>query len=270
MSRSLLFAALSWDPEVKGALYVIIAALTLCGSCYLLLATNLGARLGFLIAAAGLLGWLVTGGVVWWVYGQGIAQKAPQAGWKEAAIVSGDLGASSRSFLEGFPRGWRRLEPSDKEVADAIPIAEGDLISQPGGPPRPFKNASEFILVNAYEKGGDRWGPFGLNFRPFNVFHKARYLAIQVQKVQAPPAAAPGAPAPPAVRPTPDPTAQPISVVLLRDLGAKRLYPAVFTISCGILFGLVCYQLHVRDKEAAARREAQTGAGSGRLQPVAR
>jgi hypothetical protein len=265
VTRSLL-AALSWDPEVKGALYVLIAALTLCGSCYLLLATNLGARLGFLLAAAGLLGWLVTSGIVWWVYGQGIAQKAPQAGWKEAAVVTGDLGASSRSFLEGFPRGWRKLDPSDKEVADAIPVAEADLISSPGGPPRPFKSASEFMLLNAYEKGGERWGPFGLDFRPFNVFHKARYLAIQVQKVQAQ-QAPPGAPA---ARPAPDPSAQPISVVLLRDLGAKRLYPAVFTISCGILFGLVCYQLHVRDKEAAARREAQTGAGSGRLQPVAR
>lgn len=268
MTRALL-AALSWDPEVKGALYVLLSVGILCGSCYLLLATNMGARLGFLLASAGLLGWLVTNGVVWWVYGQGIATKAPQAAWKEAAVVTGSLGGSSRAFLQGFPRGWERLDPGDKEVADAIPVAEGHLVSSPGGPPRPFRDASDFVLVAAYEKGGERVGPFGvLNFRPFNVFHKPRYLAIQVQRVQP----QPQVPGQPAATPVPDPTAEPVSVVLIRDLGAKRLYPAIFTISCGILFGLVCYQLHVRDKEAAARREAQTGAGSGagRLQPVGR
>lgn len=261
-------AALGWNPEIKGALYVIIAVVTLAGSCYMLLSTNMGARLGFLLAAAGLLGWLTTLGAVWWAYGKGVGQLAPQPGWKTETIVMGDLRSARSSALAGFPKGWKKLDPSDKEVADAVPVAEGDLIQSPGGPPKPFKSASEFVLVSAYEKGGERTGPFGiglLSHRPFNVFHKARYLIVEVQKTL-PATPVPGQPPP---KPQPDPSAQPMSVVLLRDLGAKRLYPAVFTISCGILFGLVCYQLHVRDKEAAARRLAEgSETGSGRLQPV--
>lgn len=260
-----LVAALGWAPEVRGALYVLIAVLTLCGSCYLILATDMGARLGFLLATAGLLGWLTVGGCVWWAYGKGIAQLAPQPGWKTEAIITGDLASARASALKDFPNDWKKLDPTSKEVADAIPIAESDIISEPGGPARPFRSSSEFVLVDAYEKGGERTGPFWLNFRPFNVLHKPRFLIIQVQKVQEV-TPTPGAPAP---KPEPDPSAQPISVVLLRDLGAVRLYPAVFTISCGILFGLVCYQLHVRDREAAARRLAEgADSGSGRLQPV--
>lgn len=260
-----ILAALAWNPEVKGALYVLIAALTLCGSCYLLLGTNMGARLGFLLAAAGLLGWLTTIGTVWWVYGKGIAQKAPQPSWKTAVIVSGDPGTSRTHALDGFPAGWKALDPTSKEVADAVPVAEADLITQPGGAPKPFKSASEFVVVKAFQKGGKSHGILGLNFRPLDLWHEARYLGVQVQKAQPLPEAAPGAPAP---KPVADPTATPITVVLLRDLGSVRLYPAVFTISCGILFGLVCYQLHTRDKQAAARRAA--AAGTGRLQPVAR
>jgi hypothetical protein len=260
-----LIAALGWNPEIRGALYVILAITILCGSCYMLLATNMGARLGLMLAAAGLFGWLTTLGVVWWAYGKGVAQLAPQPGWKTAAIVTGDPGAANTPVVAGFPNGWKKLDPASKEVADAVPVAEADVISQPGGPPKPFKSATEFVLVAGYEKGGETSGLFGLNFRPLNVFHKPRYLAVQVQKAIPPPAPVPGQPV---VKALPDPAAPPITVVLLRDLGAKRLYPAVFTISCGILFGLICYQLHVRDKEAAARREAQTGAGSGRLQPV--
>ena len=42
--------AIGWKPELRGILIVIIAVVVLCGSIYLILATNLGARLGFLVA----------------------------------------------------------------------------------------------------------------------------------------------------------------------------------------------------------------------------
>jgi len=258
----LVTAALGWNPEVKGALYVILCVLILCGSCYLILATDTGARLGFLLASAGLLGWLVTGGAIWWAYGKGVAELAPAPSWQIVSTVTGDLANARASALQGFPNDWEDLPLDSREVADAVPVAEGQLVQVPAGPARPFRSSSEFILVGAYEKGGDRTGPFGLlNFRPFNVFHKARYLVVEVQQVQEV-ETLPGQPPP---RPEADPDAEKISVVLLRDLGARRLYPAVFTISTGILFGLVCYQLHVRDKEAAQRRLAES---ERPLQPV--
>ena len=64
--------SIGWEPELRGLLTVIIGTVALCGSVYLLLATNMGIRLGFLVAFAGLFGWMATMGAIWWSYGIGL------------------------------------------------------------------------------------------------------------------------------------------------------------------------------------------------------
>ena len=54
-----------WNPTIIGVLTVLCAVGLFCGSTYLLLSTNLGARLGFLVAAAGLSGFLVLLTTLW-------------------------------------------------------------------------------------------------------------------------------------------------------------------------------------------------------------
>jgi hypothetical protein len=254
-----LLAALTWEPQIKGALYVLLAVLILVGSCYMLLATNTGARLGLLLATAGLFGWLTTMGIIWWVYGRGPV--GPSPAWERVTVVSGNLRTATQDVVEDFPSGWTRLQPSDPSVADAAPIADGALA--PEGGRGAFREPSDYVMVAAYEKGGEAKGPLGIGApRPLNLFHTPHYLIIEVQRAQP---AAEGQTGPR----QPDPSAQPVSVVLIRNLGALRLHPAVFTIASGIIFGLACYQLHVRDKEAAARREAEGAEGGGRgLEPV--
>ena len=44
-----VLAGLSWDPGFKGLLTVAVAVIVLCGSIFLILATNSGTRLGFLL-----------------------------------------------------------------------------------------------------------------------------------------------------------------------------------------------------------------------------
>ena len=44
--------AIAWEPEIRGLLTVIIAVTVLCGSIYLIMATNMGARLAFLVTLA--------------------------------------------------------------------------------------------------------------------------------------------------------------------------------------------------------------------------
>jgi hypothetical protein len=61
--------AIGWEPELRGLLTVIIGVVALCGTVYLVMATNLGARLGFLVALTALAGWMMLMGMVWWVYG---------------------------------------------------------------------------------------------------------------------------------------------------------------------------------------------------------
>ena len=56
--------AVSWEWELRGTLIVIIAVGVLCGSVYLILGTNMGARLGFLVAFTALAGWMfIMGGI---------------------------------------------------------------------------------------------------------------------------------------------------------------------------------------------------------------
>ena len=251
-----LVAALTWNPQVKGGLYVLLAVLILCGSAFLLLSTNVGARLGFLLASAGLFGFLAVLGIIWWVYG--IGPIGPAAAWHSEGIVTGDLARSRNPALDDFPKEWKRLEITDPAVADALPVLDSQLV----GPRAMFRNPNDYVLVAAFKKGGEDVGPFGLNVpRPLDVFHTPHYLVLQVQKAL-----------PPAVgqRPAPDPTARPAAVVMLRDLGAKRRNPAVFALSSMTLFLLFCYKLHVRDKELWALQEQEQEAETKRPQPVSR
>jgi hypothetical protein len=241
----LLIGALTWEPNIKGGLYVLISVVILCGSAQLLLSTNVGSRLGFQLAAAGLFGFLTLIGIMWWVYG--IGPQGPAPTWKPEGVTQGAPAESPLEATSDFPRDWRKLELTDAAVADAQPVADTALTEGDEGV---FSESSEYVVIGAYKKGGKDYGPFGLNFRPFDVFHTPHYMLIQVQPVlkQEP---VPGQPPP---RPQPDPAAEPVSAVLLRDLGAKRLHPAVFTIASALIFGLLAYQLHTRDKELLAAR----------------
>ncbi len=241
-----VLGALTWEPQVKGGLYVLLAVLILPGSVYLILATDTGARLGFQLAAAGLSGFMVIIGITWWLYG--IGPQGPSPVWKPVTVVSGNPAQSGEDELEEYPDGWEKLEVADPEVADAQPVVDGALTSEEGGI---FESATEYIVVGAATEGGERVSPFGLpSVRPINILHKPHHLVVQVQPVvhqEATPGAAPPIP-------RADASAPVYSVLMLRDLGHKRLNPAVATISSALIFGLLVYQLHTRDKEAMAKR----------------
>ena len=243
-----VLGALQWDPQVKGGLYVLLAILILPGSVYLILATDMGARLGFQLAAAGLTGWLVILGTTWWIYG--IGPKGPAPTWKPQTIVTGDPAESRPEVLQDFPKDWEKLEIAAPEVADAQPVVDAALTNngEAGGQ---FKEATAYLVVGAETRGGEHYAPFGLPaIRPIDLFHKPHYLVVQVQPVVKQ-ETTPGA-APP--KPKVDPSAPVYSVLMVRDLGHKRLNPAVATISSALIFGLLVYQLHTRDKEAMAKR----------------
>lgn len=248
LSQETLLLALSWNPHVRGGLYVLIAVIVLCGSGVLILGTNLGGRLGFQAAAAGLMGFMVIIGATWWVYGIGPQGEAPT--WVPRFTVQGDLAQTGGDILDGFPLGWEELALDDADVADALPVSDAELTGDDG----PYSSSADYLPVAALEKGGETHGPFGVfNFRPLNLFHRPHYLVIQVQGVIEQ-EVIPGA-APP--RPEVDPSAPRTAVVMVRDLGSLRLNPAIFTIASSLLFGLLIFQLHTRDKELMALQAKQ-------------
>ncbi|MEM9133394.1 MAG: hypothetical protein AAF962_19200 [Actinomycetota bacterium] len=67
----------AFDPFFRGLLSVLAISVALVGGTYLIIATNTGTRLGFLVSAGSLFGWMFLMGIVWTIYGIGWAGQAP-------------------------------------------------------------------------------------------------------------------------------------------------------------------------------------------------
>ncbi|MFL5338061.1 MAG: hypothetical protein ACJ8H8_34050 [Geminicoccaceae bacterium] len=257
MAHALL--AVTWQPELRGILVVIIGFVVLCGSVYMLLGTNLGARLGLLVAITGLFGWLVCLGIIWWTYGIGLKGQDPT--WKPRAIINQPADLNQYQVIgtndlqkatEGDKvNGWRLLAEDDPEHGNAASSADDILQNQA----KRYKSG-QYVVTAVYDKGGDRFPRIG-KFDQLAFFHKPHYAIVQVQPT-IPIATEPGRPPPKA---TPDPSKPPTFVLMERNLGNKRRPAAVITIGSAIIFGLLCWTLHRRDRLVAANR-------AGALQPA--
>lgn len=256
---------IGWEPEIRGLLTVIISVIALCGSVYLLLATNVGVRLGLLVALAGLSGWMVMMGVIWMTYGIGLKGNEPS--WKPAqpfTIVSdvsllpqAEVLANSVKISQDAPpvdaaavgaealqkENWKVLPIDDKgrgqsiAAADEIIQVEAELYS--GG---------EYQAVAVYDRGGERYPKIGdkLDFLAF--FHKPHYAIVEIAAL-VPQRVEPGrAPA----RPVIDESKPHQYVVMIRDLGTKRQPALLVTSGSGIFFLICCWMLHRRDSTLAA------------------
>lgn len=83
-----VLGAIAWDPEIRNILGLLVGVVVLCGSVYLLVATNAGTRTGLLVALAGLFGWMTIMGVIWWIYGIGMQGASPS--WKVREVNYAD------------------------------------------------------------------------------------------------------------------------------------------------------------------------------------
>ncbi len=244
---------LSWDPEIRGILIVLVAFFVLAGSVLLLLTTNLGSRLGFLVAAACLTGWLMLLGFIWTVYGLG--DKGPDPTWKPIAVVTGDLGRTALPVMSGFPTGWTSVPEGNPKRAEAQATVDQTVVSDTSATQfgfTKFASTAGYLPQSAYEKGGQRHELFGVTIfgKGLTYKHDPHYAVIQVQPTvtqTTQPGQAPPTPKADTSKPT-------TTVLLERDLGSKRLPSFLIFISSGLMFGLIVSSLHRRDKAAMAAR----------------
>ena len=226
--------AINWEPELRGVLIVIIAVVTLCGSIYLILGTNLGARLGFLVILTGLAGWLMLMGVIWAIYGIGL--KGPEPSWEAipGRTVLQDTDALYRAgVLE------QRLDvPDDATFTEEASIAATQFEVE-GWVPLPEEDpgfgqasasaaelleetdtfaAGEFRAVNVFDTGGERYPMIG-ELRPARVLAPSRTTPSSRS-----PRSWRRAPSRAGRRPRPliDENRQHQYVYMVRDLGARR------------------------------------------------
>jgi len=273
-------AALRWDPQLRGALILMTGLLLLPGSIYLLLATNMGARIGFLLAFAGITGWIFVLASYWTIYGTG--DKGATAEWKATEVVTGEIaGHATTPGTAQFPVGWRVLLPgtpalaeaqaaADKALVPSPPSAKSGSAATPAFPPV-FKSTTDYVMVGGYTRGGHNYilnlfgwhWVFSIRHHKFYLHHQPHYFILRVQKALTPVTLAGGAPTLPAA----DPTQPLVSVVMKRDVGSKRLPSAMIALGAFLLFALTCERLHAHDKASLARRAAE---GGGRGPPTGR
>ncbi len=255
-----LTLAFGWFPEVKGITVVLIGAGVMIGGSYLIVATNIGGRLGLLVTMAGLFGWMASMGIIWWSYGIGLKGREPT--WKPKEIITSDLTAA-RYKIANDPAllqatetersvGWIKLNEANPKRGQTV--ASADEIVQKGG----VFAVGDYQAVAVYDKGGERWpkitfkaGKFGeVNLDYIAFRHNPHYAVVELMPLVKQ-ATEPGK-APPT--PIVDTSQPPRFVVMIRDMGSKR-QPSVFiTLGSSIIFGLLCYMLHKRDRIVTANR----------------
>src|SRR5450631_2290576 len=80
---------ISWDPFIRGIVILALFIILLPGSVYLVLSTDTGARLGFLLAAAALSGMIALLSIFWVVLNS-TADIGRANAWKPLEVVTGD------------------------------------------------------------------------------------------------------------------------------------------------------------------------------------
>jgi hypothetical protein len=262
--------AINWQPQIRGVIIIIIAVTVLMGSVYLLLATNLGARLGFLIAFAAFAGWMFLMGSVWWTYGKGLL--GPDPSWQPVAAktVLQDTTALSEAGVLKTPvvadttktpeqianevdanlvtEKWKELLPAATTFAQAGAAATV-LLEDSGA----FVGG-DFQVVNVFEIGGQRSPQLfdgRVDFLAF--FHKPHYALVEVAPLL-PQRTEPGrAPAKAVI----DTTKPHQFVYMIRDLGARREPAGFITVGSLVVFLMLCYLLHSRDRVVEENKAAK-------------
>lgn len=141
-----LFGAISWAPGFKGILTVAVGVAILMGSVALILGTNSGARLGFLIALTGLFGWFIVMGTIWSIYG--IGYKGPAPSWKVIDVVTGPPSGSRVAKADSLPL------PED--LPDPVALRDADKALLKEYPKEAPKQPNLGDLAGASEKVKDR------------------------------------------------------------------------------------------------------------------
>ena len=300
-----VLAGIAFDPTIRGILAVGVGVVVLMGSVYLLLGTNTGNRLGFLLALTGFFGWMAIMGMIWWIYGIGMKGQAPEwdvveynaADTSQAAtdevreldlsalpMEGGEVDYETVATLgEDDPEryeelgdrleedtGWHFLAPSDPSRGEAEATVDAAL---PNCDTCDFgiESPDDFVVLTAFETGGkdglpsdpSRWDRITNELEQLvTIQHPEHYAVIQVRKTieqETVPGEAP---------PTPeaDPNEPVISVVMIRDIGDLRFPAAMITIGSTLIFLLLCWILHQRERileaNVAAAEAARTGAAT--------
>ena len=241
-----------WDPTIIGILAPVSGVFLFCGSVYLLLSTNLGARLGFLIAASALSGFMVLLSTLWLTTNTPLeSPKGRTASWNVIEVANTFADAKIPAVRDIAQQGSVLPPQTATTIRSFLDSAFVRATPLPGVKPKvqPFAQFSTGLLyitddptqnLRTYQVGGN----------PKNFFwHKPEYAAVQYCVALA--QTVPFGQKPPLPKCDPG---QPRKVaVLVYDFGSIRLPPICYLFGAIILFiisilGLHWYELDQREQ----------------------
>ena len=226
--------------KIRGYAIVVFSVGLFCGSIYLVLATNLGSRLGFMVSFASLTGFLAMLGLIWFTNLTPLnALHGPPPHWKVLEVVDNPAQAKDEHVREIEEKG-RVLDAAEQgEVKATVDSA----VTAEGSEHKLFTNTSDYVVLKAERIGGGNTAFFR---------HRPLYAVMAIQKAKVVQPLPGGAPPPPQADPT-----QPVkNIVLARDLGALRQPPLVMTLAFSILFGLSLYVMHNMERSEQKAKAA--------------
>jgi len=261
--------AFGWEPELRGLLTVVISVVVLMGSIYLIMLTNMGSRLAFLVVLAGLAGWMMLMGLTWWIYGIGL--RGPDPSWQPVAgatVLQDTDALRSGGALQVLPEIPEDATPSEEAgIVGEQFRDEGYILLDPASPAFGQAQATAsvfleeegafaaggYVVTEIYDIGGDRYPRIEAGNIPgltndsldfFAFWHEPHFVVAEAApfvQVRDEPGRAP-------VTPVIDEERQHQYVYMVRDLGARRQPAVVLTLGGGAIFFALCFLLHRRER----------------------
>ena len=241
-----------WNPTILGVLVTLAAIGLFCGSVYLLLGTNLGGRLGFLVAFASLTGFMVLLSTLWWSSGNsGIDPphgKSPS--WKVVEVVN-DPQESTIAAVHGIVSNGSAAD--ETQLANLRPAMDAALVTATPAvnQEKPVQPFAKYATALDYLTDFKGYKTFIVGGGTKNLFwHNPKYAAVQF---------CPKDPNQPLGQvPRCDPLGGTQYAILRYDFGSLR-EPVVFQfwIPSVLLFSLSLLGLHWYETDARKRKRAQ-------------
>jgi hypothetical protein len=253
-----------WYPTILGVLVVVAAVVLFIGSVYLLLGTNLGARLGFLVTFTCLMGFLMVLSVLWATTASPLeSPKGRVASWSVVENVN-DISKAKTEAVRNIVS--KENKASTTDASNVLASVDAALIRKVSTPTvtytandnrfAKFDDVTQFMVLQTWTIGGS-----DPQFWKGEINHSPKYAVIQycATKDQTQTFGLP---------PLPPECASDARgyVVAKYDYGTLRLPPFFVIVITGLLFGLGLLLLHWREKDEYALAEAAKAEAAG---PVA-
>lgn len=258
-----------WYPTILGVLVVVAAVVLFVGSVYLLLGTNLGARLGFLVTFTGLAGFMVILTLLWTTSATPLTVlkgRVPQ--WKVVEVVPNIEHAKTEAVRNAVTPSNKAATTDASNIKSAVDAALVTKQSTPTVEVSPndnrfakFQQVTDYMVLETYVIGGSNPRFFKGEFT-----HSPKYAVVEYCKTATQTQTFGLPPLPPECASGAD--AAKGFVVLEYDLGSVRFPPFLGLVFSSIAFGLGLLMLHWREKDLYEAQAAEEAAKAPKPAPA--